>query len=166
MPGVKLIHHVNVPISDRNRTREWYEKVLSATYLDRGPVNDRQLQLRIGTGEMHFTDTSNPRQGGHFAVEVDDWEETIANLNRLGVPYSRSPGSRVGAPRTPEDNPYQGRREDNGEHYTYIRDPDDNIIELVYHPLGLEDGDGENVELVDNSKGLRWTQTAGFVSSS
>ena len=58
MPGVKLIHHVNVPISDRNRTREWYEKVLGATYLDRGPVNDRQLQLRIGTGEMHFTDTS------------------------------------------------------------------------------------------------------------
>ena len=165
MAGVKLIHHVNVPINDRKRTREWYEKVLGAEFLDRGPVNDRQLQLRIGTGEMHFTDTSDPSQGGHFALEVDDWEETIANLGRLGVPYSRSPGNQVGPPRTPGDDPYQGRREDNGEHYTYVRDPDDNVIELVYHPLGLEDNGGSEVELVDNSKGLRWRQTAGFVTS-
>ena len=27
MPGIRLIHHVNVPISNRERTREWYEKV-------------------------------------------------------------------------------------------------------------------------------------------
>ena len=83
----------------------------------------------------------------------------------MGVPYSRSPGNQVGPPRTPEDNPYQGRREDNGEHYTYVRDPDDNVIELVYHPLGLEDNGGSEVELVDSSKGLRWRQTAGFVTS-
>ena len=66
MAGIKLIHHVNVPISDRERTREWYEKVLCAEYLDRGPIRDRQLQMRIGTGEMHFTDSANPSQGGHF----------------------------------------------------------------------------------------------------
>ncbi len=35
MAGIKLIHHVNVPISDRERTREWYGKVLCAEYLDR-----------------------------------------------------------------------------------------------------------------------------------
>jgi hypothetical protein len=28
MPRIKLVHHVNVPISDRERTREWYIKVL------------------------------------------------------------------------------------------------------------------------------------------
>ena len=165
MAGVKLIHHVNVPISDRKRTKEWYEKVLGAELLDRGPINDRQLQLRIGTGEMHFTDTSNPAQGGHFALEVDNWEETIANLDRLEVPYSRSPGAEPGPRRTPEDDLYQGRREDNGEHYTYIRDPDGNVIELVCHPLGLEDNEGNKVELVDNSKGLRWKQIAEFVTS-
>ena len=165
MAGVKLIHHVNVPISDRKRTREWYEKVLGAEFLDRGPINDRQLQLRIGTGEMHFTDTPHPAQGGHFAVEVDNWEETIANLDRLGVHYSRSAGAEPGLSRTPEDEPRHGRREDNGEHYTYIRDPDGNVIELVCHPLGLEDAEGNNVDLVDNSKGLRWKQIAGFVTS-
>ena len=164
MAGIKLIHHVNVPISDRERTREWYEKVLCAEYLDRGPIRDRQLQVRIGTGEMHFTDSANPSQGGHFAVEVDDWDETIANLDSLSVPYSRSPGGEVGPARTPEDTPYTGRREDNGEHYTYIRDPDGNVIELVYHPMGLEDGQGQHVELVDNSKGLRWKQHSAYVT--
>ena len=69
-----------------------------------------------------------------------------------------------GPPRTPEDTPYQGRREDNGEHYTYIQDPDGNVIELVYHPLGLEDADGNQVELPDNTKGLRWKQKADVVT--
>ena len=47
--AIKLIHHVNVQISDRDRTRAWYEKVLGAEFLDRGPaLNRRQLQLRLG----------------------------------------------------------------------------------------------------------------------
>jgi catechol 2,3-dioxygenase-like lactoylglutathione lyase family enzyme len=32
MAGVKLIHHVNVQISNRERTREWYEKVLGQNF--------------------------------------------------------------------------------------------------------------------------------------
>ena len=64
MAGVKMIHHVNVPTSDQDRTRDWYEKVLGAEFLDRGDINPRQLQLRIGSGEMHFTDAPNPAQGG------------------------------------------------------------------------------------------------------
>ena len=28
MPRIKLVHHVNVPISSRERMREWYIKVL------------------------------------------------------------------------------------------------------------------------------------------
>ena len=56
--AIKLIHHVNVQVSDRERTRAWYEKVLGAEFLDRGPaLNRRQLQLRLGSGEIHFTVT-------------------------------------------------------------------------------------------------------------
>jgi hypothetical protein len=51
-----------------------------------------------------------------------------------------------------------GKRDDTGEHYTYIRDPDGNIIELVYHPLGLVDADGNKVEVVTPPGGLRWRQ--------
>ena len=37
MPRVTMIQHINIQISDRERTREWYENVLGAEFLDRGP---------------------------------------------------------------------------------------------------------------------------------
>ena len=168
MSGIKLIHHVNIQISDRERTREWYEKALGAEFLERGPsLNTRQLQLRIGSGEMHFTHItdSTPVSTGHFALEVADWDETLARLDKLGVPYTRIPGGNYMAPRSPDDNDFQGRREDNGEHYTYIYDPDGNMIELVYHPLGLEDSQGNSVELAYDPKGLHWAQLSEPITS-
>ena len=110
-----MIYHVNVQISNRQQTQEWYEQMLGAEFLDRGRINPRQLQLRSGTGEMHFTETSEPVATGYFAVEIDDW--------------------------------------------------DGNVIELVYHPLGLEDVEGKRVELPDTSKRLRWKQKDGFVNA-
>ena len=89
MSRVSMIQHINIQISDKQRTREWYEKVLGAEFLDRGPeLNGGQMQLRIGSGEIHSTHTPNPNPSGHFAVEVPDWEEMIANLDALEVPYS------------------------------------------------------------------------------
>ena len=90
-----LIQHINIQISNRERTREWYEKVLGAEFLDRGPeLNKRQLQLRIGSAEIHTTHTAEPVPSGHFAVEIPDWDEMIANLDTLGVPYhTRTRGS-------------------------------------------------------------------------
>ena len=61
MSRVTLIQHINIQISNRERTRAWYEKVLDAEFLDRGPeLNARQLQLRIGSAEIHTTDTTDP----------------------------------------------------------------------------------------------------------
>ena len=166
MPRIKMIHHVNVQVSDRQRTREWYERVLGAEFLDRGPLNDRQLQLRIGTGEMHFTDSPNPSQtpSSHFAVEVENWDEMMAHLDAQGVPHFRTSAASTTANIGGED-PTQGRREDNGEHYTYVHDPDGNMIELVQHPLGLEDSQGNPIELPNDPVSIRWKQKPGFVKS-
>ena len=105
MARVKLIHHINVQISDRARTRAWYEKVLGAEFLDRGPaLNKRQLQLRLGGGEIHFTETPRPTTvaSAHFALEVADWEATTAHLSELGIPHVRtSAASTRGVVRTP-----------------------------------------------------------------
>ena len=38
------------------------------------------------------------------------------------------------------------------------------MIELVYHPLGLEDSTGKQVEVTHALQGLRWRQLPGFVS--
>ena len=83
MSRVTTIHHVNLQISDREQTREWYEKVLGAEFLDRSPaLNKGQLQLRLGNAEIHTNDTKEPVRvpGVHFAVEIDDWDEMIAHL--------------------------------------------------------------------------------------
>jgi catechol 2,3-dioxygenase-like lactoylglutathione lyase family enzyme len=160
MSRVTLIQHINIQVSNRERTREWYEKVLGAEFLDRGPeLNKRQLQLRIGSSEIHTTDTAEPVQvpSVHFAVEVRDWDEMIANLDTLGVPYhTRSRGD------TGESGSTYGRREYSGGYSTYIRDPDGNMIELVHHPLGLEDSEGHKVELPHSPKSLKWSLRPGF----
>ncbi len=44
---------------------------------------------------------------------------------------------------------------------TFIHDPDGNMIELVYHPLGVEDSTGHKVELVDDPKSLKWAMRPG-----
>jgi catechol 2,3-dioxygenase-like lactoylglutathione lyase family enzyme len=42
MSRVTLTQHINIQVSDREATREWYEKVLGAEFLDRGPeMNQR-----------------------------------------------------------------------------------------------------------------------------
>jgi len=167
MSKIKLIHHVNVQISDRERARKWYEDVLGAEFLDRGPaLNTRQLQLRLGNGEIHFTVTPRPAtiSSSHFALEVDDWNATLARLRELGIPHVRTSAAST-LPNIGGTDPHHGRREDTGEHYTYVHDPDGNMIELVYHPLGAEDEHGKPVEATTDVEQLRWTQIPGFVAA-
>jgi catechol 2,3-dioxygenase-like lactoylglutathione lyase family enzyme len=164
---VKLIHHVNVQISDRERARDWYTKVLGAEFLDRGPaLNQRQLQLRLGSSEIHFTERAAPATipSSHFALEVDDWDAMIARLHDLGIPHVRTSAAST-MPNIGGTDPHQGKREDTGEHYTYIHDPDGNLIELVHHPLGLEDSHGQKTASTYDPPGLRWTQLPGFVEA-
>ena len=146
MSRVTMIQHINIQISNRERTREWYGKVLGAEFLDRGPeLNKGQLQLRIGSGEIHTTYASNPIPSGHFAVEIRDWDEMIANLDVLGVPYT-----------PPMTRAYSGGNS------TYIHDPDGNMIELVRHPLGLKDSKGRKVEMAHDPNSLTWARLTGF----
>ena len=165
MSRISMIHHINIQITDRERTREWYERVLGAEFLDRGPVlNQRMLQLRIGTGEIHTSETPEvievPRV--HFAIEVEDWDGMISHLDSQNVNYSRTAAGAFGATGSGSD-PRQGHREDTNEHYTYINDPDGNLIELVSHPLGLESSEGEQIGLASDAGNVRWTQSPGFV---
>jgi catechol 2,3-dioxygenase-like lactoylglutathione lyase family enzyme len=160
MPKVTMVQHVNVQITDRQRTREWYEKVLGATFRDRGPErNKRQLQLHIGNAEMHFSEMDNPviSPRAHFALEVENWDEMLAHLDALGIAYSRA-GQGASTSGGAEDDQRWGKRDDTGEHSTYIHDPDGNRIELVYHPLGLVDAEGNKVEVATHPRGLRWRQ--------
>lgn len=159
MSRVTLIQHINIQISNREQTRAWYEKVLDAEFLDRGPdLNARQLQLRIGSAEIHTTDTTDPIRvpSVHFAVEIPDWVDMMAHLDALGVPYGTTPGV------SRERGSAYGHRDYSGGHYAYIHDPDGNMIELVHHPLGAKDSAGNKVELLHDPGSLTWTRRPGF----
>ena len=161
MSRVTMIHHINLHISDRERTREWYEKVLGAELIDRGPtLNQEQLQFRIGNAEVHSNDTANPVQAlaVHFAAEIADWDEMIAHLDNVGIPYSTSQRTAPGA----ENKPSWGRREFSGNYYTYVVDPDGNFIELVHHPLGVEDSKGNKIEITHDPDSLQWVKRPEF----
>ena len=146
MSRVTMIQHINIQISDKERSRDWYEKVLGAEFLDRGPeLNQRQLQLRIGNGEIHSTFMPNPNPSGHFALEIADWDEMISNLDALGVEYT-PPSVRAYA----------------DVHSTYIKDPDGNMIELVQHPMGLRDSKGNTIEIAHDPDGMVWARNPGF----
>ena len=94
--GSKVIqvHHLNVQITDRERTREWYQRALGCTFLDRGDLNKRQLQLNLGNAEMHFSEVNEVtlHPSVHFAVEVQNWDEMLAHLDKVGIPYARMGG--------------------------------------------------------------------------
>jgi hypothetical protein len=48
-----MVQHGNVQITDRQRTPEWYEKVLGARARDRGTErNARQLQVHTGNAKL------------------------------------------------------------------------------------------------------------------
>lgn len=164
MSRVSLIHHINIQITDRERTKDWYEKVLDAEFLDRGPtLNKGQLQFRLGNAEIH---TNEPAKvilapAVHFAAEIKDWDEMIAHLDELGVPYNRAARVAPGA----GDVSTWGTRDYTGNHYTYIRDPDGNIIELVHHPLGLEDSRGNRVAVAHDPDSLTWTKRPEYDTS-
>ena len=159
MSRVTLIQHINIQISNRERTRAWYEQVLDAEFLDRGPeLNARQLQLRIGSAEIHTTDVTEAMRvpAVHFAVEIPEWEDMMAHLDALGVPYGTTPGV------SKERGSAYGHRDYSGGCYAYIHDPDGNMIELVHHPLGVKDSAGNKVELRHDPGSLTWIRRPGF----
>lgn len=100
----------------------------------------------------------NPAQLGHFAAEIQEWDEMIANMDPPGVTYTM-----------PTIRAYSGG------HSTYIHDPDGSLIERVLHPLGLKDSKDGKVDpnnltwfglpvdvLIQNGRGKLWG-TAGRI---
>ena len=112
---VSMIQHTNVETSDVPRSQQWYGKVFGAEWTEDGP-----RYLKLGNTEVHLHVEANPQphRTNHFAVEVEDWDAWLSNLNEVGVNFE--PG------REPKLN-------DSGKLAGFVRDPDGNLIEVMYH---------------------------------
>jgi lactoylglutathione lyase len=119
------IHHVNFPIRDAGRTKEWYGAVFGMRPVPiqvrqgGAPGVDEVLLLTRGNFDLHFTVHEHPPdiKPHHFCIEVEDWDAFVAHLESHGIEYTE-----------PLVRPQ------NGSKATYIRDPDDNIVEIMWHP--------------------------------
>ena len=110
-----MIQHSNVETSDVPRSQEWYGKVFGAEWTEEGP-----RFLKLGNTELHLHVEANPQPHptNHFAIEVEDWDAWLSNLQEVGVDFA--PG------REPKLN-------DGGKLAGFLRDPDGNLIEVMYH---------------------------------
>jgi lactoylglutathione lyase len=120
------IHHVNIPIRDPERTKEWYGKVFGLRafqprFQGGAPgIEAGQIVLTTrGNFGVHFTVHENPPdiKPHHVAVEVEEWDGFVAHLRSLGIEYSN-----------------YNERPQNGAKSAYIYDPDENIVEIMFHP--------------------------------
>ena len=113
--GVSCIQHTNVETSNVARSQEWYKKVFNADWTDEGP-----RFLKLGNSELHLHEEPNPQphNTNHFAVEVEDWDAWLANLAGVGVSF---------------ESGREPKLRDGRKMAGFLRDPDGNMIEVMYH---------------------------------
>lgn len=116
------IHHASIIVTDLNRARDFYERVIGLREIQR-PAFDfpgawyevggsgQQLHLIVHPGET-LRQSGIDTRDGHFAIRVADYDETIAWLDECGIPH--------------RDN----RESITGFSQIFLLDPDRNVIEL------------------------------------
>ncbi|KJF24635.1 VOC family protein [Rhodococcus sp. ACPA4] len=115
------LHHVNFPTSDLDATEAWYGKVFEMTRVHpvKAPPKGTMLLTR-GNFDLHFRPVEKgEEQTGliHFAIEVEDWDEFIAHLDKVGEEYI--------------EEPYRGH--DLSKTGSVV-DPDGHRVEFTWHP--------------------------------
>jgi lactoylglutathione lyase len=118
------IHHVNFPIRDPERTTDWYSKVFGLRVIPRltkqggAPGVEEILLMTRGNFDLHFTihGDAPDLKPHHFCIELEDWDSFMDHLQSLGIEHTEV-----------------WVRPHNNSKSTYIYDPDDNIVELMFH---------------------------------
>ncbi|MFC0335623.1 VOC family protein [Paenibacillus sepulcri] len=120
--GIEGIHHVSLIVTDLERAKAFYEEIIGLQEMQRPPFDfpgawysvgetGQQLHLIVHDGETLRTRTIDTRDG-HFAIRVNDYQQTIDWLKRQNIEHKANPNSITGFAQI------------------FLLDPDRNIIEL------------------------------------
>lgn len=124
------LHHANIPVTDFDRTTQWYAKVfgLEPVSIKKFVENPTTLLMSNGNFHVHFElypevviprSTVEHRRGAnlfHFCIEVTDWVEFMAHLDALGI-------DRYDMKVRPQDNSKS----------CDLLDPDGHQVEVAWH---------------------------------
>jgi glyoxylase I family protein len=125
MVKVTTINHVAINVSDVDKSREFYEKVIGLKKIPRPKINIPGEWYGVGENAIHLIGGARREgidpTGPHIAVEVESFEATKAALNEMGIPYLD--GEQMLAKLPPEAKRMVGQQ-------LWVQDPDGNVIEL------------------------------------
>jgi catechol 2,3-dioxygenase-like lactoylglutathione lyase family enzyme len=134
MPVIARSHHIGLSVADLDAQQRWYQQALGLdevvehfelpeprvrTVVLRA-ANGLRIELieREGSTAQTFKDpleAALTRGYGHWALEVEDLDQTFAGLSAAGAePVS---------PPAPAVQP--------GARFAYVRDPEGNLLELI-----------------------------------
>ncbi len=123
--NLKTIHHIAIIVSDYEKSKHFYTDLLGFQIIRenyREARNDYKLDLALGDCELEiFAIPGSPERPSypeacglrHLAFQVDNIEETVKELNSLGI---ETESIRI--------DEFTGKR------MTFFRDPDDLPLEL------------------------------------
>jgi catechol 2,3-dioxygenase-like lactoylglutathione lyase family enzyme len=141
MFGIKTVHHVSLPVTDLERARRFYTKIVGLVEIARPnfdfpgtwyQVGDRTLHLIVHDRSTFRTGKGVDSRDIHFAIRVDSYRETRDFLRSKGyhpdaadefMKMRESPKATAGFPQL------------------YIMDPDRNVIELNADRLDLDEAE-------------------------
>jgi catechol 2,3-dioxygenase-like lactoylglutathione lyase family enzyme len=112
----KGFSHTALRITDVERAKQFYEKVLNLKPIPRPNFRFGGAWYGIGENQIHLISADkrenaiNPL-GPHVALEVEDFEETKRTLTALGIEFLEAPSNMAGR-------------------QLWILDPDGNTVEL------------------------------------
>jgi catechol 2,3-dioxygenase-like lactoylglutathione lyase family enzyme len=127
---IESIHHVSIPITNLERSRQFYSEVLGLAEISRPPFDFDGVWYQVGDRQLHLIvhDESTFRENKpvdsrdiHFAIRVKSYRETRDFLRSKGF--------------LPEADDEFKKMKENPQSITgwpqlYIMDPDRNVIEL------------------------------------
>jgi catechol 2,3-dioxygenase-like lactoylglutathione lyase family enzyme len=106
------IHHVNLLFDDIDAARVFYAETMGFEEIERPDFGFPGLWFRMGAHQLHLSPGAAPGTLQHFALEVEDLDESLADLASRGLAVT---------PSDPVDG--AGRQ-------AFLTDPTGNLIEL------------------------------------
>lgn len=118
MITVRSFHHVAIIVKDLEKSKAFYQGILGLKPIPRPPFGFPGVWYQVGTQELHLIQSDAVlNQTQHFAIEVDDIQETFQVLKAQDITIVSAPDKR------PHDN----------SDFMFCLDPNGNLIEIVHH---------------------------------
>jgi catechol 2,3-dioxygenase-like lactoylglutathione lyase family enzyme len=127
----KSFDHITLTVSDLDATRHFYANLLGLLEIPRPAFDFPGAWFTVGGVQIHATvacplagqagwgdrQAQKVSRGHHFAFEVADFDEALAELAKWSIPIADGPQQRP-----------------DGAKQVYVYDPDGHLVELFSQP--------------------------------